>query len=605
MSRVRFALLSNALFSAITGLVASTAPERVATWLGSVPAGEVRVVGLSLLVFAVVVGLVARAERPAAASVLAISAADLVWVAGTAPVLVLFPAHFSTLGHLLMIGLAVLVAGFAMLQLGGLARQYAHPDREGEYSHRVYFDTPVAPSPEAMWAVVGDLGSIADHSPSLRSSTLEGGTDPGPGVVRRCVDRRGNSWTELCTGWEPGRSLTLRFDAEAPDFPFPFRSMTGGWIIEPRGEGSTIRVWWDLVPKARLGGGLLVAAMAASLAPSIRRLVATMASAARAGPADTLVRSRPNLHSLSSWLVLVLLGAACHGSDALSSTEPAGSASSTTDDDPTPTTATSPSDGPAVTEFRGLTIAYEAYGHGEPAIVFIHGGISTREVWDEAMSSWRTRRRVVALDLPGHGESASPVQYDRAVFEGSVLAAMDAAQIEAAVVVGHSFGVSVARDVAVAAPDRVAGILMLDGFVVPLGGSAAIGDAVVEPFRGDAWKDAAETFVEQFMLGENTPTDVAELVRDMMLSGSQEQWLGIMELAIDEQIERDDVVDVPVLGTFLPGLTLPVGYEEYLRDRFTGLEFELQPAGTGHFIMLERPEAFATSLDALMERVGS
>ncbi|MBV1860148.1 MAG: SRPBCC family protein [Nannocystaceae bacterium] len=296
MSLVRTALLSNALFSAATGVMAMAAPERVAGWLGRVPVVEVQVVGLALVVFAFVVARAAREKRPAPGSVFVISAADLVWVAGTGPLLLLLPDRFGGSGRMLMVGVAVAVGALAVLQLVGLASEYAHPDRDGEYSHRLFFDIPTSASANAMWSVVSDLGSVATHSETLRSSNLDG--EPGVGAVRQCVDTKGMSWTEHCTQWEPGRSLTLRFETGAPDFPFPFRSMTGGWIVEPLGDASTVRVWWDLMPKTRVGGGLLVAAMAVKAAPGIRRLVGTMARAAD-GESVRSLESEVSLGALS------------------------------------------------------------------------------------------------------------------------------------------------------------------------------------------------------------------------------------------------------------------------------------------------------------------
>lgn len=282
MSLVRFALFSNALFSAATGVFAAVNPQGVSAMLGSVDPSEIRAVGLSLIVFAVVVAWVAREGRPNPLHVLVISGADLLWVLGTIPLLVFAGPHFSTAGSLWMGGVAGLVGTFAALQLAGLARQFEHPDPSSRFTHRLWFDVPASPPPEAMWAVISDLGSIAQHSPNLRSAALLNGATPGLGAARRCEDQGGAAWTELCTAWDPGRAFTLEFDADDPSFPFPFRAMIGGWRVEAQGDGTNVRLWWDVVPKSRWGGGLLVAVMAASLLPSMRRLVARMATHATA-----------------------------------------------------------------------------------------------------------------------------------------------------------------------------------------------------------------------------------------------------------------------------------------------------------------------------------
>lgn len=262
-------------------------------------------------------------------------------------------------------------------------------------------------------------------------------------------------------------------------------------------------------------------------------------------------------------------------------------------------------EGPFTTVSNGSSIAYEVAGQGESAVVFIHGGLNDRAGWNAAMGAFSGRSRVVSLDPPGHGESAPLGDYPPAAFSDAVLAVMDDAEIDDAVLVGHSFGVSVARDVALTVPNRVTGLFMLDGFLVPLGGDPELGAAVLAQFESDEWPAAAETFVEQFMFGANTPDSVKAVVRESMLSAPQELWLAVLRIAVRPEIERDVVVPVPTHATFLPGLTLPPDYESYLLERFPDLEFDLQPEGTGHFIMLERPEAFHGALEGLRLRVGS
>lgn len=292
MSLVRIALHSNALFSACTGLLAALAPGLVAGWLGTTGVSEVRIVGVQLLVFAVVVAWVARPRVVRPLPVLLISAADAAWVVGTAPLLLLLSDQFNGTGSVLMIAVAGVVAACATGQVAGLVRQYAHPDGAGAYTHRVCVEVPADAPADALWKVISDLGSIAQHSPDLQSSKLVQGDSSGLGAARRCVDLQGKGWTEVCTAWDPGHAFTLRFDADAPDFPFPFRALVGGWVVEPRGAGATVRIWWELAPKARFGGGLLVVLMAAGISRSMSTLVATMAAAASSTSGITPARPR-------------------------------------------------------------------------------------------------------------------------------------------------------------------------------------------------------------------------------------------------------------------------------------------------------------------------
>ena len=93
----------------------------------------------------------------------------------------------------------------------------------------------------------------------------------------------------------------------------------------------------------------------------------------------------------------------------------------------------------------GLKIYYETCGDGEP-IVLVHGWGSSLEGnwvgtgWVEAL---RTTRRVVALDVRGHGESDKPHEqalYSYAQMSRDVLRVMDHLGIAKADFLGYSMG---------------------------------------------------------------------------------------------------------------------------------------------------------------------
>lgn len=46
-------------------------------------------------------------------------------------------------------------------------------------------------------------------------------------------------------------------------------------------------------------------------------------------------------------------------------------------------------------------------GHGDPAIIFIHGFTCSLSDWKEQLPSLSESNRCVAIDLPGHGDSGA------------------------------------------------------------------------------------------------------------------------------------------------------------------------------------------------------
>ena len=103
-----------------------------------------------------------------------------------------------------------------------------------------------------------------------------------------------------------------------------------------------------------------------------------------------------------------------------------------------------------------------------PTLVFIHGAAMDHTVW-----ALQTRyfahhgRNVLALDLPGHGHSAGPALAEVADIADWVTRVLDALEIEAAQLVGHSLGSLVALETAARHPERVTALALL-GTAVPM-----------------------------------------------------------------------------------------------------------------------------------------
>lgn len=99
-----------------------------------------------------------------------------------------------------------------------------------------------------------------------------------------------------------------------------------------------------------------------------------------------------------------------------------------------------------------------------PGVLLLHGLSQQRHFWDPVSRRLRSGP-VVALDQRAHGDSDVPLGADVSIdaCAGDALAALDAAGVPTAVVVGHSWGASVALRAAASAPTRIAACLLLDG----------------------------------------------------------------------------------------------------------------------------------------------
>ncbi len=116
---------------------------------------------------------------------------------------------------------------------------------------------------------------------------------------------------------------------------------------------------------------------------------------------------------------------------------------------------------PRYETIRGHRIRYVRAGSG-PAVVLLHGFASSIYTWKDVLPALARDHDVVALDLPGFGQSDQPPQLDAAEFPDVVIGLMDRLGLEQASVVGNSLGGATAVGIAAARPERVEALVLLD-----------------------------------------------------------------------------------------------------------------------------------------------
>jgi pimeloyl-ACP methyl ester carboxylesterase len=112
---------------------------------------------------------------------------------------------------------------------------------------------------------------------------------------------------------------------------------------------------------------------------------------------------------------------------------------------------------------NGIQIHYQQKGIG-PDVVLLHGITATLAMWYTKVFPELTKDyRVTAYDLRGHGMSElTQSGYDSYTMVHDLLGLLDAAGVQKARFVGHSFGGAVAMHLALLHPERVESIVLLD-----------------------------------------------------------------------------------------------------------------------------------------------
>lgn len=255
-------------------------------------------------------------------------------------------------------------------------------------------------------------------------------------------------------------------------------------------------------------------------------------------------------------------------------------------------------------------LAAESFGEGGQApLILLHGLTFDRGQWGPliaALAAAGSDRRVIAFDLPGHGDSPGRDSYHaaevvEAVHQAAAEAGFGGSGPEAPIVVGHSIGAAFATTYAATYPaSAVVNIdqpLKVDGFARMLRGSEEV---LRGPDFGSIWQrliggmgvDALPPAARELVRNGSTPR------QDLLLG----YWDELLTDPLDELVPRrmrefDTIRDKDVAYHHVSGYELDPAYRAWFQAALPTAAITVL-AGGGHFPHLAHPEQLATILTA-------
>lgn len=113
---------------------------------------------------------------------------------------------------------------------------------------------------------------------------------------------------------------------------------------------------------------------------------------------------------------------------------------------------------------NGIRIHYLEWGRGASTIVLLHGLYDSSDTWSAIAPLLAVNHRVIAPDRRGAGLSDKPVAgYDNQTLARDVYSLIVALKLRRVYLVGHSAGAGVAMTLAASAPDKLNGVVLVDG----------------------------------------------------------------------------------------------------------------------------------------------
>lgn len=248
----------------------------------------------------------------------------------------------------------------------------------------------------------------------------------------------------------------------------------------------------------------------------------------------------------------------------------------------------------------GVTIVYSAAGEGETALVFIHGGLADRSFFDDQLKAFAGRYRVVALDLPGHGESgANRTKWGLSEFGADVKAVVDAEKLKRAILFGNSLGGPTAVEAALLLPGRVIGVVGIDTFqsldyrITPEEARQR-----AEAFRKD-YSGSVKQMVRALFHQDADPALMADVERRMSRSSPEAIYAMFLSLGGYDQAAPARRLTVPLRA--INGDLYPTDIQAVRKVK---ADFDAAVMKhMGHYPMLERPDEFNRLVAAVVEEL--
>jgi pimeloyl-ACP methyl ester carboxylesterase len=259
-------------------------------------------------------------------------------------------------------------------------------------------------------------------------------------------------------------------------------------------------------------------------------------------------------------------------------------------------------------EAAGSTIACRGWNLASrelPGIVLVHGFRAHARWWDHIAPSLAIRHRVVALDLPGMGDSGWRTTYSRAQIGHDILAVAAQCHFDRAIIIGHSFGGICAMLAARICPSSVHRLIIVDS-AVP---TEDCSDHRIPERTAHVFSDrtAARTRFRLIPPGRWPHPAVLEYVAQHSLKEVADGWTWKFDPsgagAFNQEVFREALFGISVPVDVIHGdrteIMTPARLAQ-LRIMAPDLGQEIAIPACHHHVPIEQPAALVAALNALL-----
>jgi pimeloyl-ACP methyl ester carboxylesterase len=270
-------------------------------------------------------------------------------------------------------------------------------------------------------------------------------------------------------------------------------------------------------------------------------------------------------------------------------------------------------------DFSDFSLFYEIQGAGNPALIFVHGGLCSHLDWVHQAASLRDAFTVVAFDQRCQGASTGDLDSCSVEqFASDVHDLIDRLGLGPSIIVGHSLGARVTIQAAAQRPENALGIVLVDGSRMTSGAEEDVKRKLAQYF-GDDPKMYMAALIDSMFFENADPALKARMVETMSAASRQvveattgaavmfdalglEPALAAIPKTVPALAIQSTFVDQTTKRYSLGPETRTTPWLDLLRSYLPHLQVIITP-GLGHFNMLEAPEQVTGAIRSFADRL--
>ena len=257
---------------------------------------------------------------------------------------------------------------------------------------------------------------------------------------------------------------------------------------------------------------------------------------------------------------------------------------------------------------NNTTIVYNQYGKGDTTLLFIHGWCINKEYWNDQAKYFSDKYKVVALDLPGFGQSGkNRTEWIFEQYAADINEFIMAQKLKNVILIGHSMSGDILLLVDTKFPGSVIGIVGIDNLQSPgvrLTGEQTKQNEGFFAMMDSSFSGTVEMFAKQYLFPPTADTVSVNRVMKSIKENDSVIAIKIIRSLADVAQKEQDMMQQLKHKLYLVNSDFNITQIDSLKKYCKASAEVVYVHGTGHYPMIEKPAEFNAALENVIRMIG-